>query len=200
MLKFGETICKHRKLILIIALLLLIPSIIGMKTTKVNYDILVYLPENIETIQGENILKEEFDMGSFSVIVVDNMKSKDIQKLENKIKQLDNVEKVVGITDVIGTSIPQEMIQEEIKDKVYKEGSTIMLATFKEAISSDETLKTIENLREITDKQCKISGMSATILDTRDLSNQEITIYVIIAVMLCLIVLEIALDSYTVPI
>lgn len=199
MLKFGETICKHRKLILIIALLLLIPSIIGMKTTKVNYDILVYLPENIETIQGENILKEEFDMGSFSVIVVDNMKSKDIQKLENKIKQLDNVEKVVGITDVIGTSIPQEMIQEEIKDKVYKEGSTIMLATFKEAISSDETLKTIENLREITDKQCKISGMSATILDTRDLSNQEITIYVIIAVMLCLIVLEIALDSYTVP-
>ena len=199
MLKFGETICKHRKLILIIALLLLIPSIIGMKTTKVNYDRLVYLPENIETIQGENILKEEFDMGSFSVIVVDNMKSKDIQKLENKIKQLDNVEKVVGITDVIGTSIPQEMIQEEIKDKVYKEGSTIMLATFKEAISSDETLKTIENLREITDKQCKISGMSATILDTRDLSNQEITIYVIIAVMLCLIVLEIALDSYTVP-
>lgn len=200
MLKFGETICKHRKLILIIALLLLIPSIIGMKMTKVNYDILVYLPEDIETIQGENILKEQFNMGSFSVIVVDNMQAKDIKKLENKIKQLDNVEKVVGITDVVGTSIPQEMVPEEMKDKIYKEGSTIMLATFKEAISSDETLKTIEELRKITDTQCKISGMSATILDTRDLSNQEIAIYVIIAVILCLIVLEIALDSYIVPI
>lgn len=199
MKKFGEFICKYRRLILIIALLLLIPSLIGMKLTKINYDILVYLPDDIETIQGENILSEEFNMGSFSVIVLDNMDTKDILKLEEKIKEIDNVQLAVSTADVLGSSVPVEMLPEEIQDKFYKDGSTIMMATFKEGISDDETLKTIETLREITDERCKISGMSAVVLDTRDLSNSEITIYVLIAVILCLIVLQIALDSYIVP-
>lgn len=198
--KFGEFICKHRKLILILALLLLIPSVIGMKATRINYDILVYLPEDIETIKGENILSDEFNMGSFSIVILEDMKSKDVISLEKKIREIDNVEKVVSANDLIGTSIPKEMLPDEIKDKVYKENDTIMLVTFKEAISSDETLKTIEDLRKLTNEQCKISGMSATVLDTRNLSDSEIVIYVVIAVILCLIILEIALDSYIAPI
>ncbi len=199
-LKFGEFVCKHRKTILLIALLLLIPSIIGMKMTRINYDILVYLPEDIETIQGEKILSEDFNMGAFSMIVLENMKTKDIVQLENKMKEIDNVEKVIGIADVVGTSIPTEMIPDEIKDKIYKDGNTVLLATFKDSISSDTTMETIETLREITNEQCKISGMSATVLDTRDLANSEIAIYVIIAVLLCVIILQIALDSYIAPI
>lgn len=197
--KLGNFICKHRKIILLISLILLIPSLIGISMTRINYDILVYLPDNIETIQGENILSSEFDMGAFSIIILDNMPTKEILKLEEKIKQLDNVEMVISAADVLGTSIPVDMLPEDIKDKIYKDDATIMMATFKEGISDDKTIETIEILRNITDERCKISGMTAVVLDTRDLSNSEISIYVIIAVILCLVVLEIALDSYVVP-
>lgn len=196
----GEFVCKHRKAILIIALVLLIPSIIGIKATRINYDILVYLPDDIETIKGENILSEDFDMGAFSVVILDNMKTKDIVKLEDKIRSIDNVEKVFSAADIIGSGIPVEMIPEDLRDKIYKDNSTLMLVTFKDAISADTTLETVEELRNITDENCKISGMSATVLDTRDVSDSEIAIYVVIAVILCLIVLEIALDSYIVPV
>ncbi len=198
-LKFGKFVCKHRKIILIVSLLLLIPAVIGMSMTRINYDILVYLPEEIETIQGENILSKDFNMGAFSMVILENMKTKDIVQLENKIRDIDNVEKVIGIGDIVGTSIPNEMIPNEVKDKIYKNGDTLLLVTFKESISSDTTMQTIETLRKITNEQCKISGMSATILDTRDLSNSEIAIYVIIAVLLCIIILQIALDSYVAP-
>ena len=200
MRKFSEFICKHSKLIIIISLLLLIPSILGIQATRINYDILVYLPDDIETIKGEGILSEDFDMGAFSIIILDDMKTKDIIKLEKQIKELDNVEKVLGIADIVGSGIPLEMLPEDLTDKVYKDGDTIMLVTFKDGISSDTTMQTIEKLREITDSRCKISGMSSLVLDTRDLANSEIAIYVIIAVLLCLIVLEMALDSYTVPV
>lgn len=198
--KIAEKICKHRKLILIIALLLLIPSIIGMKATRINYDILVYLPEDIETIKGEDILSEDFDMGGFSVVLLEDMSTKDIVKLEEKIRKIDNVEKVVSIADVLGSNIPVEMLPDDIKDKVYKDNETLMLVTFKEQISSDATMNSVEELRKITDEHCKISGMTATVLDTRNLSDSEVVIYVIIAVILCLIVLELALDSYVAPI
>lgn len=198
--KLGKAICKHRRLILIIALLLLIPSIIGMNATKINYDILVYLPDDIETIQGENILSEEFNMGAFAVVILEDMNTKDIIKLEREIKNINNVEKAVSIADVIGTGIPVEILPDNIKDKVYKDNETIMLVTFKEQISSDTTMETVETLRKITDKHCKISGMTATVLDTRNLSSSEVVIYVIIAVILCLIVLEFALDSYIAPV
>ena len=199
MQKFGDFICRHRKIILIISLLLLIPSLIGIKATRINYDILVYLPDDIETIKGENILSEEFNMGAFSLVLLDGMKTKDILKLEESLKEIDNVNMAISIADVLGTDIPTEMLPENIKDKVYKDGSTILFVTFKDAISSDTTMQTIEEMRRITDERCKISGMSATVLDTRDLSNSEITIYVVIAVALCLIVLMLALDSYVVP-
>lgn len=197
--KLGSFICKYRKAILIIAMLLIIPSLIGMNMTRINYDILVYLPDNIETIQGEEILSNEFNMGAFSIIILDNMPTKEILKLETDMKKLDNVEMVVSIADVLGTSIPTEMLPDEVMEKAYKDGSTIMMATFKEGISDDKTIETIETLREMTDERCKISGMTAVVLDTRDLSNSEIAIYVVIAVLLCLVVLEIALDSYIVP-
>lgn len=200
MKKIGEFICKYRKIILIIAVVLIIPAIIGIKLTRINYDILVYLPDDIETIKGENILSNEFNMGSFSVIVLDNMPTKEILKLENKIKEIDNVQLAISTADVLGTSVPVEMLPEDIQDKFYKDGSTIMLTTFKEGISDDETLKTIETLRQMTDQRCKISGMSAVVVDTRDLSNSEITVYVVIAVLLCFIVLQVALDSYFVPV
>ena len=198
--KFGEFVCKYKKTILIIALLLLIPSIIGMKATRINYDILVYLPSDIETIKGEKILSEDFDMGAFSIIIVDDMNTKDIIKLENKIKQIESVQKVASIADVLGTSIPREILPDEIKDKVYKENSSIMLVTFKGGISEDSTVKAVEELRDITDQRCKISGMTSTVIDTMDLSDSEVAIYVIIAVLLCILVLEIALDSYAVPV
>lgn len=197
--KFGSFICKHRKVILIIAILLLIPSLIGIKMTRINYDILVYLPNDIETIQGENILSNDFGMGAFSIIILDNMPTKEILELENDIKKIDNVEMVVSIADVLGKSIPVDMLPDDIKDKAYKENSTIMMATFKEGISDDKTIETVETLRAMTDERTKISGMTALVLDTRDLSNAEITIYVVIAVILCILVLEIALDSYIVP-
>lgn len=200
MQKFGQFICKHRKFILILTLVLLIPSIIGMKATRINYDILVYLPDDIETIKGENILSEDFNMGAFSMIILDNMDTKDILSLENKIKELDNVEKTVSIADITGTGFPTEMLPDEVKDAFYKDGSTLMLVTFKDQISSDSTLEAVEKIRDITDEHCKVSGMTSTVLDTRNLSDSEIVIYVIIAVILCLIVLEIALDSYLAPI
>ena len=197
--RLAMAICKYRRIILIIAILLLIPSVIGMFATKVNYDILVYLPKDIETIEGENILSEEFGMGGFSMIVLENMKSKDILKLENEIRKLDNVNKVVSIADALGTTIPESILPKEIKDKAYRENSTVMMVTFKDQISSDTSMKTVEKLREITDERCKISGMTAVVLDTRDLSDSEIAIYVVIAVILCIIILQIALDSYAAP-
>lgn len=200
MLKFGKLVCKYKKLILIISLLLLIPAAIGMKATRVNYDILNYLPEDIETIQGEKILTDDFNMGSFSIIIVENMKPKDILKLEDKIKALDNVGKVASINDVTGTSIPKESLPEDIQKKIYSGDSTIIFATFKDGISSDATLDTIRELRNIVGNQCKISGMSAAIVDTKDLSDSEVLIYVVIAVILCLIVLQIAMDSYFAPV
>ncbi len=198
--KFGQFICKHKVAILIISLLLLIPSIIGYKATRVNYDILVYLPDNIETIKGENILADDFDMGAFSVVILENMQSKDIIELEKQFREVGNVEKVVGLTDIIGTDVPLEMLPDEVKDKLYKDNTTPVLVTFKDGISEDTTMETVEKLREISNENCKISGMSATVLDTRNLSDSEVIIYVMIAVALCLIILQLALDSYLAPV
>ena len=198
--KFGQFICKHKVAILIISLLLLIPSIIGYRATRVNYDILVYLPDNIETIKGENILADDFDMGAFSVVILENMQSKDIIELEKQFREVGNVEKVVGLTDIIGTDVPLEMLPDEIKDKLYKDNTTPVLVTFKDGISEDTTMETVEKLREISNENCKISGMTATVLDTRNLSDSEVIIYVMIAVALCLIILQLALDSYLAPV
>ena len=200
MLKFGEFITKHKKIIMIISFLLLIPSVMGFLATRVNYDILVYLPSDIETIQGENILSEDFNMGGFSVVLVDGMKTKDIVKLEKDIERVGNVEKVLAITDIFGESYPTQMIPDDIKEAVYKGDTTAILVTYKDKISDDETTKTVRELRNIVGKDCRISGMTATMIDTEDLSKSEVAIYVIIAVLLVTIVLQLSLDSFAAPI
>lgn len=197
--KFGQFICKYRKVILIVAILLLVPSVLGIKATKINYDLLVYLPQDVETIQGENILAEDFQMGAFSIVILENMETKDILKLEDAISQIENVEKTVSLADVFGPNVPVEMLPNEIKDKLFQDNVTLLLVTFQDQISSDSTMQAVETLREIMDEHCKVSGMTATILDTRNLSDSEIAVYVAIAVVLCLLILEIALDSYVAP-
>ena len=199
--KFGEFVVKNKKLIIIISLLLLIPSIFGMMATRVNYDILVYLPDTIKTVQGQEILSNDFDMGAYTIIVLKNMPAKDILKLETTIKdRIDNVQMCASIADLTGEDFPLEMLPDDIANHLYKDGETLMIVTFKDAISSDTTLESIEQLRKICDERCMISGMSATLLDTKALTNSEITIYVLIAVGLCLIILQLALDSYVAPI
>ncbi len=200
MQKFGEIICKYKKIILIISILLLIPAFIGMQKTKINYDILVYLPEDIETVKGENLLSEEFSMGGYSIVTIDNMPNKELLKLEDEIRKIDGVEKVISIADISGTTIPKEMLPNEITEKFYHENTTMMLVTFKEGISSDLTTKAVNNLRNITDERCKVGGMTSVLIDTKNLSDGEVLIYVIIAVILCIIILQLALDSYVVPI
>ena len=197
--RFARFVCKHKTIIVIIALLLIIPSIIGYKATKINYDILVYLPEDLETVRGEEILSEDFNMGGFSIVLVDKMKTCDIVKLEEQIRTIDNVEKVISYGDVLGTNIPVEAIPSDIKEKIYKDNTTLMLVTFKEGVSSDETVKSVDEIRNITDERCKVSGMTSTLIDTKDLSDKEVFAYVFIAVVLCLVILQLALDSYFAP-
>ena len=198
MKKIGDFICKYKINILIITLILLIPAFIGMKKTAINYDILVYLPEDIETVKGQNILIDDFNTGAFAVSIVDNMNSKDILKLEKKIKEVEGVSKVVSVYDGIG-SIPVDFLPESIKQKVHKDNSDLLLITFNESTSSEQTIKAVEEIKKIESNTLKIGGMSAMVLDTMNLSESEITIYIVIAVILCLIVLESSLDSYIVP-
>ena len=158
--KFGQIIVKYRKAILIIGLLLLIPAAIGYIKTRVNYDILVYLPDDIETIQGENILQDDFGMGSYSVVVLENMKPNEILNLETKIKELDQVSMCMSTADILGTKVPVDFLPDEIKDKAYKDGTTLMVITFKDGISDDDTLLAIKQLREIASDKAKYSGIS----------------------------------------
>ena len=181
---FAELICKHKKLILIISCILFIFSIIGIKMTKVNYDILVYLPTDIETIKGQNILTNDFDMGSYSIAVVENMNSKDILKLENKIKEIDGVNNVASLYDVIGTTIPIDVLPRDIIEKVHNHDSDLLIITFSDSTSSEKTLNAVSKIRDISNNKLEQGGMSSMVLDTMNLSEKEIFIYVVIAVIL----------------
>ena len=199
MLKFGQFVTKHKKIILIIAIILLIPSILGMKATRTNYNILAYLPSDLETVQGQDVLADDFHRGAYAILVVDNMPSKDILKLEDKIKKVSTVKDVASVADATGTSIPKEALPDEIKNKIYSGDETIIFVTFENAISDDQTMDAVSEIKKIAGTQCKVSGMTATLLDTKDLSDREVSIYVLIAVALCLLILQLALDSYFAP-
>ncbi len=199
MKKFSEFICKYKIMIIIISLALLIPAAIGMHNTKINYDILVYLPSNIETVKGENILTDDFNMGSFATVVTNKMSAREMLKLENKIKKVDGVEKVVSIYDVTGTFIPLDFVPSDILKKVKNGDKTLLLVTFKYSTSDQKTLDACTKIRKMSDDRVKMGGMSSMVLDTMNLSEKEITTYVIIAVLLCIVVLTLALDSYAVP-
>ena len=200
MRKISKFITNNSKLIVIISILLLIPALIGYVHTKINYDILVYLPKDIETIKGQNILTDDFKTGAFSFVFVDNKKAVDVLKLEEKIKDIKGVNKVFSIYDVTDTTIPVEFIPDELKDKLVKKDSTLMVVTFKESTSDEGTIEAVRELRKITKDPSKVSGMTSMVVDTMELSDQEITAYVLIAVVLCFIVLIFASDSYIVPI
>ena len=191
----GKFVVKHRILIVIASILLCIPSLFGYINTDINYDILVYLPEDIDTMKGQDILAEDFDMGSFAMCVVENMSSKDVLDLEEKYKDIEGVVKVVSANDMIGTTIPKEMLPSDVT-KQFKKGNS-ELVTFKD---STVAIDAITQMREITsDKVVRIGGMSASTLDTSIVADSEIITYVIVAVILVLIVLMASLDSYVVP-
>lgn len=195
----GKHIVKHKIAIIIISLLLFIPSLIGMIKTKVNYDILVYLPKDIETLKGEHILTDDFKTGAYATIVVEDMPNKNLLKLEEKIKKVDGVVTVLSVADITGTTIPVEMLPENIKNKVAVDNTKLLLVTFENSTSDDKTLEAVSEIRKITDKNCLVGGVSAMVLDTKELFNSEMLKYVVIAVICCIIVLEFALDSYVVP-
>ena len=199
MKKVASFICKHKLFIVLCSLFALIPAVLGMQATKINYDILVYLPDDIETMKGQDILTEDFNMGSFSTVIVDGMKPKEILALEEEFKTIEGVEKAISVSDITGTTFPIQMLPENIAEKVSKGDSQLMLVTFHDSISSDETLAAVEQMRSITDKHCKIGGMSAMVLDTQQIADQEILIYIAAAVVLCLIVLMLSLDSWLAP-
>lgn len=199
MKKFSEFICKNRVLVLIVSFALLILSFIGMKLTKINYDILVYLPDDIETIKGQNILTDEFNMGAYAMVITDNLKADEILKVEEKMRKVDGVNKVVSLYDALGTDFPIEVLPDDIRSHLNKDNSNLLLVTFEESTSSEKTIDAVRELRTLSDNY-KIGGMSSMVLDTMDLSNSEIAIYIVIAVVLCLVVLAFSLDSYLVPV
>lgn len=199
MKKLPEFICHHKLGIVILTIILLIPSLIGIYKTKINYDILVYLPSDIDTMKGQDILSQDFDMGAFSVSVIENMNSKDLLKLEDKIKKIDGVANVVSYADLTGTTIPKEILPNEVLDRISKDNTDLLLITFDESTSNEKTMNAIEQIRDVTDENTKIGGMSSMVLDTKNLSDSEVVIYVLIAVVLVILVLMISLDSYAVP-
>ena len=200
MKKIADNICKHKTLILIVTCIIFLLSIIGSYLTKINYDILVYLPNDIETVKGQNILTDDFNMGSYAFVLTDNMNSKDILKLEDKIKNIEGVNEVVSLYDVIGNTIPVYMLPNEITSRMSKDNTDIILVTFNDSTSSLTTMNAISELRNISNGKTNVSGMSSMVLDTKELSDKEIAIYVVIAVFLCLLILELSLNSYVIPI
>ena len=199
MKKISSFITKHNKLIVIIGLLLLIPCIFGYINTKINYNILVYLPDNIETIKGQNILKDDLGIGSYAFIMTDNRNEKEILELEEKIKKVDGVNQVVSIVDLLGTTISKDMLPDEILNKLYHDNETIVVVTFKDGTSAETTLVALDKVNKIVEDASNVNSLSQMVLDTKNLSDQEIVAYVLIAVILCLIVLVISTDSYIIP-
>ena len=199
MKKFADFISKKYLLILIIGLILLIPSAIGFMNTRINYDILVYLPKNVDTIKGQKILTEDFGIGSYAFVMVDMKDSYKVLKLEDKIKEIDNVNKVFSIADVLGTTIPKEMLPDEVLEKLYDKDTSIILVTFNGTTSEDSTIQALRDLREVVEDSNNISTMTGLVVDTMDLSEEEIIVYIIIAVILCLTILTITTNSYIIP-
>lgn len=199
MKKIADKITNNGILILIVSFILLIVSVFGYINTRVNYDILVYLPDSIETIKGENILTDDFGLGSYAFVMVDNKSSNYILNLEDKIKDIKNVNAVYSVADVIDTTIPYDMLPDEVKDKLYSDNETIIFVTFDGSTSEDSTITAVRELRETVSDATRVSSMTAMVIDTMDLSNQEIVAYVAIAVLFCLIILLLTTDSYIIP-
>lgn len=199
MIKLGRKIVKLRIPIFIISLVLLIPATIGYINTRVNYDILYYLPDDIETMKGQDILVEEFGTGAYSMFLCEGMENKDVASLKTRIEAVDHVSKVVWYDSFANLSIPMEMLPEKIRSAFNSDHSTMMFIIFETTTSADETMAAIEDIRDLAGKQCFLSGMSAIVTDTKNLAESEVVIYVVIAVILSSIVLALTMESYLIP-
>lgn len=195
---FCKGVTKGRWLIIAICMILIVPSVMGYLSTKTNYDLVSYLPQDVETMKGQKILSKDFRQGAFAVIITENMSPKQILEFEKEIKKVDSVNKVGSVYDVIGYEIPVEMLPNDIVKKVKKGQENLIITTFTESTSDDRTLNAIQKIRDLKNN-IKVAGMSATTLDTAQIANSEVVIYVVIAVILCLIVLMFTLDSFFVP-
>ena len=200
MKNFGKGVVKCRFLILILAILLLIPSAIGYVKTRVNYDILTYLPSEIDTMVGQDILKEEFGTGAYSMFVCEGLKEKEVSELREKIEDVEYVKSVIWYDSILDISIPMDMLPDEVYDAFNNGDATMMFVLFETGTSEDETMDAIREIRALCSEQCYLGGMSGIVTDTKDLSDVEVPIYVVIAVILALIVLAVTMDSLLIPV
>ena len=198
-MRFSKAVVKHRILILIVVLVLMIPSVLGIAGTRINYDMLDYLPEDMETVIGQNELLEDFGKGAFSFIIVEDMPAKDVAALKEKIEQVDHVETVLWYDSIADLSIPMELLPDKIYNEFNTENATMMAVFFDTSTSSDITMDAIREIRQIAGKQCFVSGMSALVTDLKDLCEKEEPIYVGIAVLLACVAMLVFLDSWLVP-
>lgn len=200
MVKVGKKIVKFRVPILILSIILLIPAVWGYVNTRINYDVLTYLPEDIETMQGQEIMTNDFGIGAFSMLMVDGMEDKDIVKLKEKVEKVDGVANVLWYDLLADISVPQSMLPSKLYDEYNTEDGTMMAVFFKDGTSSDETMKAVTEIRKVTGKECFLSGMSAIVEDTKELAEKETPLYVLIAVALSALVLAITMESIFVPV
>lgn len=199
MQKFGRGVVKLRVPILIVSVLLLIPSIFGFVSTRINYDILSYLPSDIETMKGQDIMLDEFGKGGFSLVMLDGMDDKDIEKVKEKIEKVDHVCDVLWYDTLADVSLPKEVLPDDIYDFFNTDNSTMMAVFFDEATSADGSLEAVKEIRSIAGEQCFVSGMSSVVEDIKDLTMQEAPMYVVIAVILTSIILALTMDSFLIP-
>lgn len=198
--KFGKFVTKHKYIILIIGILLLIPSVIGMSLTRINYDVLSYLPDTLETVEGQDIMVDEFGMGAFSMVVVENMENKDVVELKEKLLDVEHVEKIIWYDSVADISLPTDMLPNDLKEALFKGDATMMIALFDNTTSSDDTMEAVTQMRETVKEQAFISGMSGIVTDIKNLALAEMPIYVTIAAVLALLVLFFTMDSLVTPV
>ncbi|MBR3629322.1 MAG: MMPL family transporter, partial [Oscillospiraceae bacterium] len=200
MLKFGEWVVRHKLLILILGLALVVPAAFGYLNTRVNYDILSYLPSDLETMQGQDILKEEFGKGGFSFVMIESMPDKDVVKVHEQLEAVDGVAEVLWYDSLADISVPKEILPEKVYDFFNSGDSTLMVVFFEDTTSADSTMDAIDEMRSITSGQCFISGMSAVTTDMKHLSDSETVGYALIAVLLTCIVLALTMDSFLIPV
>ncbi len=197
---FGKFITRHKFIILILGILLMIPSVIGMSMTRVNYDLLSYLPKSLETVEGQDIMVDEFGMGAFSMVVVEDMEHKDVAKLKEKLADVEHVEKIVWYDSVADLTLPVQMLPNDIREALFHENTTMMIALFDQTTSADETMEAITEMRQVVKEQAFISGMSGIVTDIKNLALAEMPIYVTVAAVLALLVLVFTMESLLTPV
>lgn len=199
MVKFGKAIVKLRIPILILGVLLLIPSVFGMMNTRINYDMLDYLPGDMDTVKGQDILLDEFGKGAFSLVVVEGMEPKDIAAMRAKIETIEHVETVLWYDSLVDLSVPMEMLPDKLYEVFNRGDSTMMAIFFDTSTSADETMEAISQIRSVAGKQCFVSGLSALVTDLKGLCEHEEPIYVALAVVLACAVMMLFMDSWVIP-